>query len=210
MPVGSYACRGSNRLWTRPLDRYTRSSLPECVVKAMSGPETTQDRTQTKDTPSPRLQIKISDPAGDRTLAAGLEGMDSTDHATATDINVIHLAWSKGIIIYFKYIIFLIVTAWKYLSLIKLNFEIDFRLEWLIGSSFARRIISTTKILQSECEIQYLEPLCLQFLLKKWSWTINDDIRGCVSEWNEENCVVSNSVKGWLCCQRVIENTNTD
>ena len=36
-------------------------------------------------TPSPTIGIKISEHAGNRTLAAGLEGRDSTDHATATD-----------------------------------------------------------------------------------------------------------------------------
>ena len=49
-------------------------------------PETTQDRTQTNKThPSSRTEIKIPDLAGNRTRAAGLEGRDSTDHATATD-----------------------------------------------------------------------------------------------------------------------------
>ena len=49
---GSDACRGSNSLWTRTLDRYARAGLPEWVVSTMSGlpPKTTQDRTQTKDT----------------------------------------------------------------------------------------------------------------------------------------------------------------
>ena len=44
----SDACRGSNSLWTRTLDRYTRAGLPDCVVSTMSGspPETAQDRTQ--------------------------------------------------------------------------------------------------------------------------------------------------------------------
>ena len=36
-------------------------------------------------TPNPRSEIKMYDPAGNRTRAAGLEGRDSTDHATATD-----------------------------------------------------------------------------------------------------------------------------
>ena len=39
----------------------------------------------TKDTHPIPGQIKIPDPAGNRTRAAGLEGRDSTDHATATD-----------------------------------------------------------------------------------------------------------------------------
>ena len=57
------ACSGSNRLWTRRLDRYTRAGLAETVVSTMSGPlsETTQDRTQTKDLPSPRIEIKIQE-----------------------------------------------------------------------------------------------------------------------------------------------------
>ena len=37
-------------------------------------------------TPNPRTEIKIPEPAGNRTQAAELEGRDSTDHATATDI----------------------------------------------------------------------------------------------------------------------------
>ena len=55
---------GSDKLWDRTLDRYTRNGLPECLVSTKSGPppETAQDRTQT----------------------AGLEGSNSTDHATAT------------------------------------------------------------------------------------------------------------------------------
>ena len=62
---GSDACRGNNRLWT--LDRYTRAGLPECVVSAMSGspPETTQDRTQTKETPPiPGQKFKFLIPPG--------------------------------------------------------------------------------------------------------------------------------------------------
>ena len=36
--------------------------------------------------PNPRTDIKIPDPAGNRFRVAGLEGRDSTDHATATDL----------------------------------------------------------------------------------------------------------------------------
>ena len=74
---GSDAYRGSNRLWIRTLDRYTRVGLPECVVSTMSGPppETAQDRIQDKGhTPNPRIGIKIPDPAGNRTWIAALEG----------------------------------------------------------------------------------------------------------------------------------------
>ena len=59
---GSDACRGSNSLWTRTLDRYTTAGLPECVVSTMSGPppETTHGRTQTKDThPIPGQILKF-------------------------------------------------------------------------------------------------------------------------------------------------------
>ena len=64
---GSDACRGSNSIWTRTLDRYTRAGLPECVVSTMSGPpaKTTQDRTQTKDThPIPGQKLKCMTPPG--------------------------------------------------------------------------------------------------------------------------------------------------
>ena len=45
-----------------------------------------QYRTEQKGhTLNPRIGIKIAHLAGNRTLAAGLESRDSTDHATATD-----------------------------------------------------------------------------------------------------------------------------
>ena len=80
MPVG---------LWIRTLNRYTRAGLPECVVSTMSGPlpETTQDRTQTTDI---RLvlgqKLKFLIPP-ESNQAAGLEGRDTTDLATATEYN---------------------------------------------------------------------------------------------------------------------------
>ena len=37
-------------------------------------------------TPSTRIGIKIPEPDGNLTQAAGLEGRDSTDHATATNM----------------------------------------------------------------------------------------------------------------------------
>ena len=49
---------------------------------------TAEDNTgqySTEKTPSPRVEIKIIDPAVNRTSAAGLEGRDCTDHATAMD-----------------------------------------------------------------------------------------------------------------------------
>ena len=64
---GSDACRGSNNLWTRILDRYTWAGLSECVVRTMSGPppKTTQDRTQAKETHTiPGHKLKFLTPPG--------------------------------------------------------------------------------------------------------------------------------------------------
>ena len=57
-------------MWTITLDRYTRAG--------MSGPspESTQDRTHKGHTPNPWIEMKIPDPAGNRTLADELEGRD--------------------------------------------------------------------------------------------------------------------------------------
>ena len=67
---GSDACRGSNSLWTT----------------TMAGLRRRQYRTEHKGhTPNPRREIKIPDPAGNRTRAADLEDRDSTDHAMAMD-----------------------------------------------------------------------------------------------------------------------------
>ena len=44
-------------------------------VKAAAGDNTEQNT----------IEIKTSDSAGNRTLASGLEGKDSTDHTTTTD-----------------------------------------------------------------------------------------------------------------------------
>ena len=48
---------------------------------------TSRDNTDKEHTTNPRIEIKIPDPAVNRTQAAGLEGTDSTDHATAKDFN---------------------------------------------------------------------------------------------------------------------------
>ena len=53
-------------------------------VRAFAEDNTGQN-TDKGHTSNPRTEIKIPDPAGNRTRAAGLEGRDSTDHATATD-----------------------------------------------------------------------------------------------------------------------------
>ena len=50
-----------------------------------SAEDNTGQNTDKGHTPNPRTEIKISDTAGNRTRAAGLEGRDSTDYTTATD-----------------------------------------------------------------------------------------------------------------------------
>ena len=52
-------------------------------VKATARDNTGQN-TDKGHTPNPRIGIKILDPAGNRTRAAGLEVRNSTAHATAT------------------------------------------------------------------------------------------------------------------------------
>ena len=79
---------GEQQTVDRTLDRYTMADLIERMVSTMTGspPEIAQDRTQTKGhTSSSRIEIKISDLAGNRTWTAGLEGRESIDHDTPTD-----------------------------------------------------------------------------------------------------------------------------
>ena len=54
-------------------------------VKTSAG-DSTEQNTDKGHRPNPRIGIKIADPAGNRTRAAGLNGRDSSDHATATDM----------------------------------------------------------------------------------------------------------------------------
>ena len=51
-----------------------------------SAVDNTGQNTDKGHTSNSRTDVKISDPAGNRTRAAGLEGRDSTDHAAATDL----------------------------------------------------------------------------------------------------------------------------
>ena len=69
-------------------------------------------------TPSPRIEIKISDSAGNRTGTAWLEGRDSTDHATAMDtyiqqfysqISAVILHQQSHIIVFIIFIIFKVI-----------------------------------------------------------------------------------------------------
>ena len=75
-----------NHLASRPwqIHKGAKAGLPESVVSTMSEPPLDNSGQNTKDTPSPRIEIKISDPAGNRTRAAMLKGGDSTGHTTAT------------------------------------------------------------------------------------------------------------------------------
>ena len=59
-------------------------------VRASTGDSTGQNIDKGH-TYNPRIVIKIPDPPGNRTRAAGLEGRDSTDHATATKKKIISL-----------------------------------------------------------------------------------------------------------------------
>ena len=71
---------------TRQIHKGGRASLNVCGqhnVRA-SAEDRTGLNTDKGHTLNPRIEIKIPDPAGNRTRAAGLEGRDSTDHATAT------------------------------------------------------------------------------------------------------------------------------
>ena len=62
---GSDACRGSNSLWTRTLDRYTRAGIQH-NVRASAG-ENTGQNIDKGHTPNPGTEIKIPDPAGNWT-----------------------------------------------------------------------------------------------------------------------------------------------
>ena len=74
--VIQYVCRGRNRLWTRTLDRYTRASLPECVVSRILEPPA----KTTHDNPVPGYKLKFLTPPPE----PGVEDRNSTDQATAT------------------------------------------------------------------------------------------------------------------------------
>ena len=83
---GSDAFRGSNCLWTRILDTQARASVNVWSAQCKSL-RSRQHRTEHKrHAPNPRTEIKIPDPAGNQTRAAGLEVRDSTDLAMETDI----------------------------------------------------------------------------------------------------------------------------
>ena len=59
--------------------------------------DNTGQNTDEVHTPNPRTEIKILDPAGNRTRAAGLEGRNSTDHATATDQDIVKFRKSQNL-----------------------------------------------------------------------------------------------------------------
>ena len=55
---------GEHILWTWTLDKFTRADLSESVVNKIQGHPRDNTGQNTKDTPSPRIGIKIPDPAG--------------------------------------------------------------------------------------------------------------------------------------------------
>ena len=80
-------------------------------VRASAGDSTGQN-TDKGQTPNLRIGIKIPDPAENQTRAAGLEGSDSSDHATATDSdrhNIIIIIQLQFIISYCSNYLFTIV-----------------------------------------------------------------------------------------------------
>ena len=79
MPVGGATVSGPEH----QTDTQGRASLNVWSAQCQGR---RQHRTEHKGlTPNPRTEIKIPHPAGNRTRAAGLEGRNSTDHATVTD-----------------------------------------------------------------------------------------------------------------------------
>ena len=80
MPVGKAAdCEPDHYT-----DTQGRTSLNVWSAQCQ-GHRQRQHKTDKGHIPSPKIEIKISDPDGNRTRSTGLEGRDSTDHATATD-----------------------------------------------------------------------------------------------------------------------------
>ena len=75
-------------LWTRALGSNTRAGLPAICgqqnVRATARNKTGQN-TDKGHISSPRIEIKIPEPAGNLTRAPNLEGRDSTDLARAMD-----------------------------------------------------------------------------------------------------------------------------
>ena len=55
-----------------------------------SAENNTGQNTDKGHTPNPWTEIKIPDPAGNRTRAAEFNGRNSTDDATATDVGSLH------------------------------------------------------------------------------------------------------------------------
>ena len=86
---GSYTCR-RNSLRIRTLVRYTMAwASMKSVLKKCQGHRQRQHRTEHRKvtyTTSAGIKIKIPDSIENGTRATELEGKNSTDHATATDI----------------------------------------------------------------------------------------------------------------------------
>ena len=91
---GSDTCRGATGYGTEhQRDTQGRASVNVWSVQCQGlCRRNTGQNTDNGHTPNPRIEIKIPDPAGNRTRVAGFEGRDSIDHATSTDIpTTLHL-----------------------------------------------------------------------------------------------------------------------
>ena len=83
---GSHASRGTRNYGPEHYTDTQRWASLNLWLAECQDHRQIQRRTKCKGyTPNPRTEIKIPDPAWNRTRAAGMEGMDPTDHATATD-----------------------------------------------------------------------------------------------------------------------------
>ena len=78
MPLSQMSVERAQIFGPEHEDRFTR----------MSGPPSgnTGQNIDKGHAPNSRIEIKISDPAGNRSRAAGLESRDSNDHSTADSI----------------------------------------------------------------------------------------------------------------------------
>ena len=80
-------CRASQRVWIRILDWSTRADSLNVRKQnfRVSARDNTGQNKEEGHTLRPRIEIKIHDPAGNRTWAARLDCRNSTDHVKTTN-----------------------------------------------------------------------------------------------------------------------------
>ena len=85
---GLDACRGAQTLDQNTKQIYKSELLEICSEQNFraTARDNTLQNTDKGHIPSPRVEIKIRGTAGNRTRGSGLEGRDSTDYASATDL----------------------------------------------------------------------------------------------------------------------------